>query len=211
MLRLLALSLLLVTAALASEPQTTAASPTSGLQPPASSLPLDARIARAAGAWPRLVAFLEHNKAKVQAAEEHASRRSIVASRCRALSAMEAYLAQEIPPEARSQLAAYLTVPPEELIADVAAAAAALDELAMHEQVAQVARETASEREQLVKIAEDPKLPAAERAQLKEELAELARTEKALADSGDPSTAAALEAARTHRETIEQWLAWRWK
>jgi uncharacterized protein (UPF0147 family) len=196
MRRLVAI-LLLATAALASEPRTT--------------LTLEARIARAERAWPRLTAFLEHNKVKVQAAEAHNARRSVVASRCRALSAMEAYLAQPIPPDAKTQLAQYLTVPPEDLIADITAAAAALDELTIQEEAAQVRAQTAAERAQLDEIANDPKLPEADRAQLKEELAALAKTEADLATAGEPVPASSLELARTHREKIESWLSWRWK
>lgn len=213
--RVIALALALASPLFASQPGNTpvpspSPSISSSLPPPASGLTA-ARLQRAAVAWPRLIGWLESRKPEVQAAEARAARRSVVASRCRALSALEAWLALPPQAEARAQLATYLTVPPEQLIADVTAAANALDELAIQEQAASVRQQTEAERAQLEQLATDPRLPASERAQLKEELAALARTEEELATAGEPLDAAALELARTHKPQIERWLAWRWK
>lgn len=211
-MREVALALALATSSFASQPQNTPVAPSASPGPalPDSGLS-SARLQRAAAAWPRLVAWLESRKPEVQAAEARAARRSVVASRCRALSALEAWLAQPPPPETRAQLSTYLTVPPEVLIADVTAAANALDELAIQEQAAAVREETAAEHAQLEQIANDPRLPAAQRAQLREELAALARTEKELASAGEPVDSRSLELARRFKPHIEQWLAWRWQ
>jgi hypothetical protein len=167
------------------------------------------RAARAAAAFPRVTAFLESRRAEVEAAQKALSKHRMPASRCLALSALEAWLARA-PQEAVDQLAAYLTVPPHDLLRDAALLLTALDELKAHAQAGEVAHATADDHAQLEALVNDPSLPASQRAEMKAQLADLMKNEASLGSTGYAVPQSALAVAARYRAVIESWPKWSW-
>ena len=216
-LRLSALLLLLAQPVCATEPLTTA-SPSPAARPlvPDRFTPnefadlTETRAARVTTTFPRITAFLESRRVEVEAAQALAARRSMPAARCPAIAALEAWLSQPPPPEALTQATTYLTADPRQLLRDAAMLLAALEELKLKEQVDAIRQETATEHAQLEQLAADPKLPQAEREQLRAQLADLARSEADMATTGQRVPPEALALAARHRPSIDQWSRWAW-
>ena len=170
----------------------------------------EAKAARCAAAFPRLTAFLESRRAEVEAAQAKASKHSMPASRAPALSALESWLTVNPSPEARAPIATYLTIPPADLLRDTALLYAAAEEAKLHEQVLQIQQETATEHAQLDALANDQKLPLAERDQLKRQLADLAKSEADMQTTGQNVPPEAVALAVRYKDHLDQWSKWNW-
>jgi hypothetical protein len=162
----------------------------------------EARAARVLDAWPKVRAWIEKYRGRVEALDR-AARTGRVST---AATAAWAEVSRVLPDQ--ETLSRVIGMPITEFWAGQAMLVAAWSQLLVSESFRQARTEAAAQHEELRRMAEDPALPADQRQALRQQLAELEQSLAAIEKGGPAIPQHAIAIARKFRDRIKSLAEW---